>query len=297
MTSKRNLGPVLALTGAGIAVAAVIAGFILVGGPGDARTARLDQKTYSSLSDMANAAQCAFLAKGRSAESPEEIKTIVERFGPEVQYSVCGVPPLSGRMALELDPSIEYRPIDDARVEICATFLKPTSSWIEQYTEYDRPSFKELLAPRATAGRQCYQLDLGRLIFYRELAHAADTARLARCAYLVSDDVQPSLAAAIDVLKSQPDRQKQADCDWTEFYDPGSNDSLTYSRLAANQINVCLTLGRKSPQHREENFVGVSAIPDFTFAVLNEANPSSGNTCFEIDVETATDSKWGHPIQ
>ena len=34
MTSRRNLGPALALTGAGIAVAAIIAGFILVGGPG-----------------------------------------------------------------------------------------------------------------------------------------------------------------------------------------------------------------------------------------------------------------------
>ena len=46
----RNLGPVLALTGAGIAVVAVIAGFIAVGGPGDARERRLDGITMNRIS-------------------------------------------------------------------------------------------------------------------------------------------------------------------------------------------------------------------------------------------------------
>lgn len=90
MTSKHNLGPVIALTGAGIAVAAVIAGFILVGGPGDARERRLDDMTMQRISSVTQTAQCVFNVTGAAPVSIEEMHTVAMRAAASGKTDACG---------------------------------------------------------------------------------------------------------------------------------------------------------------------------------------------------------------
>src|SRR5690349_21276273 len=91
MTSKRNLGPVLAIAGAVIAIVAVIAGFILIGGPGDARERRLDEMTMNRITGAISTVQCAYNATGFVPTSIDAArKTPALPVTPNQPSSLCG---------------------------------------------------------------------------------------------------------------------------------------------------------------------------------------------------------------
>ncbi|HEV7693515.1 MAG TPA: hypothetical protein VGO52_21960 [Hyphomonadaceae bacterium] len=156
MTSKRDLGPPLALAGLAVVVVAVIAGFIAVGGPGDARDRRLDEMTTTHLHDVANAAQCAFSFKGTAPGDMSEIRNaLAEAIKASPNRTACDAftleTPLSGA---------DYTRIADNRIRLCADFRRPydpDGTGTNRYLASRSGVFPELLAARP-AGHHCYEI-------------------------------------------------------------------------------------------------------------------------------------------
>jgi len=128
MTSKRNLDPIIALTGAGIAAAAIIAGFVAVGGPGDARDRRLDQMTLNRVSQVVDIAQCAFNATGATSATIEAARQVRSTIiNPGVPAPLCGgdLQPDS-RITTGDNPAtpgdVTYRATDATHIKVCANF-------------------------------------------------------------------------------------------------------------------------------------------------------------------------------
>lgn len=168
MTSKRNLGPVLALTGAGIAIAAVITGFILVGGPGDARDRRLDGLTMSWITEGIQVAHCAYNATGAAPASIEEAHTVrAVPVNPVDAPAFCGrgEPPRNTRLHTGDQPAAPgdatYRAIDANHVRLCGDFRRPFSpdhDGYEGYSPYQSP-YPQLGEARP-AGVHCFEIEL-----------------------------------------------------------------------------------------------------------------------------------------
>lgn len=168
MTRQRNLGPALALTGAGIAAAAIIAGFIIVGGPGDARDKRLDHQRLAAVARLAALSSCAFTVTGTAPQDLETaLKTLRETTGVR-EMDQCSY--LDGTRVTS-DDRVEYRPIDASHVEICQTFQRaeaePPLYNDPNYADViyaDGPfGFEELNVKRPNAGRFCYTIALRKL--------------------------------------------------------------------------------------------------------------------------------------
>lgn len=171
MTSKRNpnqrnLGPVIALTGTGIAIAAVIAGFIAVGGPGDARERRLDGLTITRISQALTMVQCAFNATGAvPATLQDAAKTRAVLVGQQTVAPICGESqPSPGRITTGDQPAnpgdVTYRPTGGNGISLCGHFRraqKPTDPQ-DGYYPLDT-AYPELSEPRA-AGIHCFNMQL-----------------------------------------------------------------------------------------------------------------------------------------
>lgn len=168
--SKRNLGPVLALTGAGIAIAAVIAGFIAVGGPGQARDERLDLFTEGHLFTTVEVLHCAFESSGGiPASFQEALDTPKKNPKPTADGPNCGQTQRTKDFTVELGtlPSIgkiSYEAITPTSVQTCANFRsrqvrESGGDWgTEGELDINR-AYPELVAPRP-AGIRCYDIDL-----------------------------------------------------------------------------------------------------------------------------------------
>ncbi len=166
MTNKRNLGPVLALTGAGIAVAAVIAGFILIGGPGQARDERLDEITSNRIWNLVNLVNCAFNATGTSPITVEAARaTKVPSFYPSHSPPLCGDHDKSGKLgAVENAPpeklgDISYAVIDANHVKVCGSFRAKSRDRDHIYPVVGERFYPTLLQPHPR-GIHCYELEL-----------------------------------------------------------------------------------------------------------------------------------------
>ncbi len=154
MTSKRNLGPAIALTGAGIAVAAVIAGFVVVGGPGDARERRLDAMTIGRITDMMNIVQCAFNGTGVAPASfadalnatgwtDQNRSNVACRLGIESSYFAAAdtdTPTTPG--------SATYKALGSDSVRVCANFRRPYEGEECEGVCYGSTEYTEWLEPR-----------------------------------------------------------------------------------------------------------------------------------------------------
>lgn len=166
MISKRNLGPVLALTGAGIAVAAVIAGFILVGGPGDARDRRLDNATMNRVHDVVYVAQCAFNVSGSAPASIEDAHAIIQPPTPvtPVPDPCGGGAPIHQQIKTGDQPAapgdVVYRAVDATHIRVCGNFRRDLPEY--ERDDFYRPNYgayPQLRAPRP-AGVHCYDIEL-----------------------------------------------------------------------------------------------------------------------------------------
>src|SRR5690606_13319608 len=103
MTSKRDLGPALGVTGAIVAAAAVIAGFIVVGGPGDARAERFDEMTMQRMRTITEAARCVMTVSGSAPATRADLVARIRAGGLLIEN--CGYIDLT---QIEASDEIEY---------------------------------------------------------------------------------------------------------------------------------------------------------------------------------------------
>lgn len=166
MTSKRNLGPAIALTGAGIAVAAVIAGFIVVGGPGDARERRLDGITMTRISQTLGIVQCALHATGAVPASLQDAVNTRAKF-PDTKSvpPMCGeTQPFTDRVTTGDQPAtlgdVTYRPTGGAGVSVCGNFRRAhnANDRLDGYFPLD--GVYPQLDEARPAGIHCYEIQL-----------------------------------------------------------------------------------------------------------------------------------------
>ena len=158
MSQKRNLGPILALTGAGIALAAVIAGFVVTGGPGDARDRRLDEMTMQRLYTVASMVNCAFVLNGTA---PPDISTARESIHAAIRARPDTVP--CGHFTPNSEmPGADYTRIDDTSIRLCADFLRPYTAAPDGPPDFRNPDYMAFPELRATrpAGNHCYDIEL-----------------------------------------------------------------------------------------------------------------------------------------
>ena len=164
MTRQRNLGPILAAAGAVLALGAIVAGFIITGGPGDARDRRLDKMTMDHATTILNVAQCAHDETGIAPRTLEEAgETVIEDKTNE-SWPTCalglgmedikelassGVPPLG---------AASYEATSDNHIRICANFRRP-SHLSRRVNCYDRLGYAEFIEPRS-AGVHCFDIEL-----------------------------------------------------------------------------------------------------------------------------------------
>lgn len=165
MIRQRNVGPVLALTGAGIALAAIIAGFIIVGGPGNARDRRLDELTSQRISQIVGVVQCAFEATGVAPiDYATATKTRSVNVGP-------GQPPVLCENGNDFDPrivpgetpanagDITYKDTGPTQVTLCAKFNTQSDPGPSTFF-YPFADVYPTLGDPHPAGVHCYNLDL-----------------------------------------------------------------------------------------------------------------------------------------
>jgi hypothetical protein len=174
MTSKRNLGPVLALVGAGIAVAATVAGFIAVGGPGDARERRLDEMTMNRITRFVSIANCAYNATG-------VVPATVEDAAHALSPGIANEPParcgdvMDGVTTSATDQPtaighVTYRPVDASHIRVCGNFRRPAvASRQPDYSVDPRWRSYPPLGEDRPAGIHCFDV---------EMLKAANPARL-----------------------------------------------------------------------------------------------------------------------
>jgi hypothetical protein len=159
MTSKRDLGPILAIAGAVVVVAAVIAGFIAVGGPGDARDRRLDEMTLGRMSNIVAAAQCAFTLEGAAPPDLAGLSAAMDRVTQRAATDDRGCD-VYGSTPLADD--VEYSRLADDRIHLCGDFRRPFDPDNKRpgtYTGRPQGRFSQL-SKAHPAGRHCYEIQL-----------------------------------------------------------------------------------------------------------------------------------------
>lgn len=165
MTRRLDLGPILAIAAAVVAGVAIITGFIIVGGPGDARDQRLDELTSQKVGQIVGVVQCAFDASSMAPiDYPAAAKT---RSSP-----VPGMPPAlcdgGGGMDIKVGAGdapaapgdITYQDVGPTQIKICANFR--TQQTKDRGAQIFQPysDVYPALAEGHPAGNHCYDIEL-----------------------------------------------------------------------------------------------------------------------------------------
>ena len=158
LTSKPDFGIWIAAAGALAVIGAVVAGFLAVGSPEDARAQRLDEARLVAMQQVATAAQCAFTFTNRVPASVDEVRSSIFNQRIVTAGYNCGQLPF----ALPEDRSVSYAAEGEDHIELCANFNRPTSpsSGNLSNSPYMLAEFPELREPRTVAGGHCYRIRL-----------------------------------------------------------------------------------------------------------------------------------------
>lgn len=320
MTSKRNLGPVLALTGAGIAVAAVITGFIVTGGPGDARDRRLDDMTMARVVHLSRVAQCAYNLTGTTPATVQEGQEISARSAATGADDGCaGV-----RASRRADPAgtgaapgapddATYEKLDDSHVRLCDVFRRPfdpKGSNVESFNPLHDAYHPELTAARPTGGKHCYDITMideakpsglswqetidvealppeiawGAIADKRSIGDVSNVLRLARCARQIIGEAPQSFESGLAAVASEPAASGRHNCDWAPSYFGNADNvpTVTYSRIDANTVSVCATYRHAWPVPLRLNFYD-SALTEWPGSAPALQGPvEAGRHCYEV---------------
>lgn len=154
MTSKPDPGLVVAIVSGIAVVAAIIAGLLIVGGPGDARDQRLDDAHYEAIGEIATAAQCVYARTGVLPPSIEEARRSVADMS--VDEDACH----RALLRRELDEAVDYEAVQPNRINLCAEFRRPSPPLDRQSLQAYADRFPELAEPRTEIGRRCYLIQV-----------------------------------------------------------------------------------------------------------------------------------------
>lgn len=165
MTRQRDIGRILAIAGASVAVLAIVAGFVIVGGPGNARDRRLDDLTSQRISQIVGVVQCAFDASGVAPiDYPTAAKTRSAINGPGQPPALCdsngGLQPrlVAGETPIS-SGDLTYLETGPTQVKICGKFNTANDAASSQMGYPFSEVYPALRDPHP-AGVHCYTLDL-----------------------------------------------------------------------------------------------------------------------------------------
>ncbi len=164
MINQRNLGPILAAAGAALAAAAIIAGFIITGGPGDARDQRLDGLTVDDLHKVFNVVQCAYNGSGVAPATIDAAMKAQGRIAKDEPLQSCdlGIEPHDIAVSSGRTPSnpgdLSYEATGKDTVTFCANFRRPGDG--QHYTEYGPRRPTSIFRDPHPAGVHCYDITL-----------------------------------------------------------------------------------------------------------------------------------------
>lgn len=159
MTKKSNLETWIVGVSAAVIVAAVVAGFAAVGGPGSARAHRIDELRLAAMNEIATAAQCAYSVTGAAPASLQEIETAL------AALRTSEGPCQGATFDADRERRVSYQADDPDHINLCAEFLRPSPSAANAEINGPREGplyFSELHEPREAAGRHCYRVRLAR---------------------------------------------------------------------------------------------------------------------------------------
>jgi hypothetical protein len=154
MTRKPDLGVMLGAAGGVLALGAIIAGFLIVGGPGDARARRLDDMVAQEMQQTAYAAQCAYWLTGRAQGSMATVESVIQDKRSEAEALNCTA------SAQPDKPRVTYAATDTAHIRLCGDFRHPSHDAEDPSASWRTDEFPELRQPRQGIGPHCYDVEL-----------------------------------------------------------------------------------------------------------------------------------------
>jgi hypothetical protein len=159
MPAPRDKGDWLALALGGVTLAAVIAGFFIVGGPGRARDLKLDARRLEALTQTAAALGCYRRGIGPLPESITDARAAFDRAGSAARLADgCAGAEWVDDPVTGTPFEIERAGVDGAR--LCADFLRPAVKNEALQTYWLVPGLIDTGVPRPDAGRFCYPVNL-----------------------------------------------------------------------------------------------------------------------------------------
>lgn len=156
MTSKPDLGVILAAAGGALALGAVIAGFVIVGGPGDARAERFDDIVAQEMQQTAAAAQCAYWLSGKAPASVTQIEAVIQDKRAEADKLNC----LSTTLQDNGSTRVVYSAVDNDHIRLCGDFRRASSRPDKSLDYWWSDQFPELRRARPQAGSHCFDIQL-----------------------------------------------------------------------------------------------------------------------------------------
>lgn len=132
----------------------------------------------------------------------------------------------------------------------------------------------------------------GRNEFSHSLSGFADLGRLARCSWIVSDDVGASPEEALLRLKASDQTEVEARlCQWHSVADEHIERSIKWRRTGASTVELCGEIRRNASGEP-----GKAVDRDsYTFPEIDDAPAQEGSRCYNLDVSETPLDKWGVP--
>lgn len=164
---KFDVGAWIIGLGAAVVIAALVAGYLAVPNPGDARALRLDEARLEAMRRIATGAQCAYTFTDRVPVSIAEIRSDFLERRVAIALGNCGLV----QFTRSQEAMVSYETEGGEHIVLCADFRRPSepqhvSDEARRYS--GAAEFPELLEPRPAAGRHCYRIRLVKQVLSAE---------------------------------------------------------------------------------------------------------------------------------
>jgi len=129
--------------------------------------------------------------------------------------------------------------------------------------------------------------------FSHSLSRFADLGRLARCAWIVTDDVGASSDDAFSRLASNDQVEVDARlCSWHSVARECIENTITWRRTGASTVELCGMVRRNELEEPGETVDH----DDYTFPEIEGTPVQEGARCYTLDVSKTPPDKWGVPF-
>jgi hypothetical protein len=155
MKGPSSAGDWLAIALVGLASASVIAGFVIIGGPGKARQVQQDDARLRALTQTAEGLNCYARGAGALPGDMTDVRAAIEdpgspaRLAEGCSNASWADDPITGE-------AFEVVPVDATKAQICAVFARPAAG----YDAYMGDQYVDSATARPEAGRFCYTVNL-----------------------------------------------------------------------------------------------------------------------------------------